>query len=85
MKNLFLKSKIKSILDDKVTSGEIKFFNINKSSIHIKSSKRSKFTLDISGISDELLIRLLFKKIPNTSIINTNDFFRKEISQLLKK
>ncbi len=77
--NIFNKAKIKSILDLKIKSDEIRFYSLNNKSLHIKVSKRSKYTLDTSNISDHTLIRLLSKKIPNPSTINIENFFRREL------
>ena len=82
MKNIFIKAKIKSILDDKVSSGEIKFYSLSKKTLHIKKSKRSKFSLDITGISDDILVRVLTKKIPDPNIINVSDFYKRELRSL---
>jgi len=82
MKNIFIKAKIKSILDDKVGSGEIKFYSLSKQTLHIKKSKRSKFSLDITGMSDDILVRVLTKKIPDPGVINVSDFYLRELRNL---
>ena len=82
MKNIFIKAKIKSLLDNKINSGEIKFYNLNEKTLHIKKSKRSKFSLDITELSDDILVRILTKKIPDPSVINVSDFYKIELRNL---
>jgi hypothetical protein len=82
MKNIFVKAKVKSLLDSKINSGEIKFYTLNENTLHIKKSKRCKFSLDITGLSDDILVRLLVKKIPDSNIINISDFYKRELRQL---
>jgi hypothetical protein len=82
MKNIFIKAKIKSLLDSKINSGEIKFYTLNENTLHIKKSKRTKFSLDITGLSDDILIRILTKKIPDASTINISDFYKRELRNL---
>jgi hypothetical protein len=82
MKNIFIKAKIKSLLDSKVSSGEIKFYTLNEKTLHIKKSKRSKFSLDITVLSDDILVRILTKKIPDPGLINISDFYKKELRNL---
>ena len=74
--------KIKSLLDSKVSSGEIKFYTLNEKTLHIKKSKRSKFSLDITVLSDDILVRILAKKIPDPGLINISDFYKKELRNL---
>jgi len=80
--NIFTKAKIKSLLDSKINNGEIKFYNFNENTLHIKKSKRSKLSLNISGLSDDILIRILTKKIPDSGIISISDFYKKELRNL---
>jgi len=80
--NIFSKSKLKGLLDNKVINGEIKSYQLNPNNIHIKKSKRCKYTLEISGLSDDILIRLFTKKIPNADQINVSDFFKVELRNL---
>jgi hypothetical protein len=82
MKNIFIKAKIKSLLDSKINSGEIKFYTLNENTLHIKKSKRTKFSLDINELSDDILIRILTKKIPDASVINISDFYKRELRNL---
>ena len=82
MKNIFIKAKVKSLLDNKISSGEIKFYTLNEKTLHIKKSKRSKFSLDITGLSDDILVRILTKKIPDPGLINISDFYKKELRNL---
>jgi len=80
--NLFTKSKIISILEDKVNTGEIKFYKLSDSSLHIKKSKRTNITISTDKLSDDILVRLLVKKIPDASVINISDFYKRELRQL---
>jgi hypothetical protein len=80
--NLFTKSKIISILEYKVNTGEIKFYKLSDSSLHIKKSKRTNITISTNKLSDDILVRLLVKKIPDPSIINISDFYKRELRQL---
>jgi hypothetical protein len=82
MKNIFAKAKVESLLNNKISSGEIKFYRMGQESLHIKISKRCKYTLDISNLSDEIVVRLLVKKFPNPSVINLSDFFKRELRNL---
>ena len=82
MKNIFIKAKVKSLLDNKINSGEIKFYTLSEKTLHIKKSKRSKFSLDITELSDDILVRVLTKKIPDPSIINVSDFYKIELRNL---
>ena len=82
MKNIFIKAKVKSLLDSKVISGEIKFYTMNDNTLHIKKSKRCKLSLDITGLSDDILVRILVKKIPDSSVINISDFYKRELRNL---
>jgi len=83
--NLFLKSQIKKILDSKLESNEIKSYQLYDMKIHIRKARRSKYTLDISGLPGHLLVRLLHKKIPDPSKVNNEVFFKKEIRDLKLK
>ena len=82
MKIIFIHAKIISLLDSKINSGEIKFYTLNEKTLHIKKSKRTKFSLDITGLSDDILIRILTKKIPDASVINISDFYKRELRNL---
>lgn len=82
MRNIFAKAKIESLLNSKISSGEIKFYKMGKDSLHIKMSKRCKYTLDTSNLSDDIIVRLLVKKFPNPSAINLSDFFKRELRNL---
>ena len=82
MKNIFIKEKVKSLLDNKINSGEIKFYTLSEKTLHIKKSKRSKFSLDITELSDDILVRVLTKKIPDPSVINVSDFYKIELRNL---
>jgi len=80
--NLFAKSKIISILEDKVNTGEIKFYKLSDSNLYIKKSKRTNTTLCITNLSDDILVRLLVKRIPDASVINISEFYKRELRQL---
>ena len=80
--NIFVKSKLVSILDNKVKSGEIKFYQITSKTIHIRKSKRTKVTLDIQDIKGDILVGLMVKKIPDPSVINISDFYKRELRNL---
>ena len=82
MKNIFARAKIEPLLNSKIVSGEIKFYQVGKDSLHIKISKRCKYTLDTSNLSDDIIARLLVKKFPNPSVINLSDFFKRELRNL---
>lgn len=82
MKNIFIKAKIKSLLDSKIDSGEIRFYTLNENTLHIKRSKRCKLSLDITVLSDDILVRILTKKIPDPGLINISDFYKKELRNL---
>lgn len=83
--NLFLKSQIKKILDYKLETGEIKSYQLYDSKIHIRKARRSKYTIDISGLPGHLIIRLMQKKIPDPGKTNTETFFKREIRELKLK
>jgi hypothetical protein len=69
-------------LDTKVQTIEIKSYQLSESKLFIQKSKRSKCTIDMTGLPGHILIRLLQKKIPDPGQINTADFFKKEIRDL---
>ena len=83
--NIFTKIRIKNILEQKVILKEIKSYQILDSKIFIKKSKRCQHTIDLTGLSDSNLIRLLQKKIPDPGVINTPNFFTREIRNLKLK
>ena len=83
--NLFLKSQLKKSLDYKVETKEIKGYQLFDTKLHIQKSKRSKFTIDMSGLPGHILIRLLQKKITDPGQINTGDFYKKELRDLKLK
>ena len=80
--NIFTKSKIKKFLDLKVENSEIRSYQLTDTKLHIKKSKRCKHTIDMTVLPDHILVRLLQKRIPDPSIQNTGDFFKKEIRDL---
>lgn len=83
--NLFLKSKIVKSLDTKVQTKEIRGYQLTENKLFIQKSKRSKCTIDMTGIPGHILIRLLQKRIPDPGQMNTTDFFKKEIRDLKLK
>lgn len=80
--NIFLKSQIKNSLDRKVNSDEIRSYQLTDTSLHIRKSKRAKYTIDLVGLPSNIIVRLLSKKIPDPGTINTGDFFKREIRNL---
>lgn len=82
MINLFTKAQILKSLEYKVSTREIKSFALNKTSLNIKKSKRCNHTIYLDSLPPHILIRLLNKKIPDSSIISISDFYKKEIRQL---
>jgi|688.fasta_scaffold28048_6 hypothetical protein len=80
--NIFTKSKIKKSLDSKVETKEIRSYQLTENKLHIQKSKRCKHTIDMTGVPDHILVRLLQKRIPDPGIQNTGDFFKKEIRDL---
>ena len=80
--NLFLKSKVTKSLDYKLETKEIQSYQLTETTLHIKKSKRCKHTIDLEGLPGHILIRLLNKKIPDPSVTNTGDFFKREIRNL---
>lgn len=85
MINLFTKATILNSLQDKVKLKEIKSFQLTDEYLHIKKSKRSNYTIQLDSLPQNILIRLLKKKIPDPGIINTPDFFKVEIRNLKLK
>jgi hypothetical protein len=83
--NIFTKLRIKTLLDSKVCSKEIRSYQILEDKIFIKKSKRCGHTIDLLGLTDKNIIRLLQKGIPDPSVINTSDFFKREIRNLKLK
>lgn len=82
MINLFTKAQILKSLEYKVSTKEIKSFVLSKNSLNIKKSKRCNHTIYLDSLPPHILIRLLNKKIPDSSIISISDFYKKEIRQL---
>lgn len=80
--NLFTKTKIESILEDKLKNREILFYKLSDKNLHIKKSRRSKTTLDIENISPHVLARLLTKKFPSPQDQNLSEFFKVELREL---
>jgi hypothetical protein len=78
---IFIKAKIVKILKDKLDSGEIINFNLTDSYLRITKSKRTGFTFKLNNFDDNLLIRLLKKRIPHPSIENIENFYTKEIKR----
>ena len=77
--NLFDKALLLKTLDNKVNSNEIKNYILIGSKLHIKKSKRSKYTIDLDEVKPSVIIKVLSKKIPDVSVINIEDYFKKEI------
>lgn len=72
-------------LDTKVQTKEIRGYQLTENKLFIQKSKRSKCTIDMTGIPGHILIRLLQKRIPDPGQMNTTDFFKKEIRDLKLK
>jgi hypothetical protein len=83
--NIFTKATLKNILDRKILSKEIHAYTLYDNKLHIKKSKRSKYTLDIEVLSEKLLIKLINKKIPDSNEINMSEYFIKEIRNVKLK
>ena len=83
--NLFLKSQILKALDYKLSIQEIQGYQLTETTLHIKKTKRSKHTIDLVGLPGHILIRILNKKIPSPTNMNTGDFFKREIRDLKLK
>ena len=77
--NLFDKALLLKTLDNKVNSSEIKNYILTGSKLHIKKSKRSKYTIDLDEVKPIVIIKVLSKKIPDVSIINIENYFKREI------
>lgn len=77
--NLFDKALLLKTLDNKVNSSEIKNYILTGSKLHIKKSKRSKYTIDLDEVKPSVIIKVLSKKIPDVSIINIENYFKREI------
>ena len=77
--NLFDKALLLKTLDNKVNSSEIKNYILTGGKLHIKKSKRSKYTIDLDEVKPSVIIKVLSKKIPDVSIINIEDYFKREI------
>lgn len=80
--NKFTKSKIKSTLDYKVSVREILSYQLTDTSLYIKKSKRCGHTISLSHVEDHILVRLIQKKIPDPGVLNTSEFFKREIRDL---
>ena len=72
-------------LDTKVQTKEIRGYQLTENKLFIQKSKRSKCTIDMTGIPGHILIRLLQKRIPDPGQMNTAHFFNKEIRDLKLK
>ena len=77
--NLFDKALLLKTLDNKVNSSEIKNYILTGSKLHIKKSKRSKYTIDLDEVKPIVIIKVLSKKIPDVSVINIENYFKREI------
>ncbi len=80
--NIFLKSQIKTSLDRKVKNEEIRSYQLTETTLHIRKSKRAKHTIDLVGLPANVIVRLLSKKIPDPGVMNTGEFFKREIRNL---
>ena len=82
--NLFDKALLLKTLDNKVNSSEIKNYILTGSKLHIKKSKRSKYTIDLDEVKPSVIIKVLSKKIPDVSVINIENYLKREISLVVK-
>lgn len=82
--NLFDKALLLKTLDNKVNSSEIKNYILIGSKLHIKKSKRSKYTIDLDEVKPSVVIKILSKKIPDVSVINIESYLKREISLVVK-
>jgi hypothetical protein len=80
--NIFTKSKIESILNDKLNSQEIQFYKLSEKTLHIKKSRRCKTTINIQDMNPYVLVRILSKRFPNPQDQNLSDFFKVELRSL---
>lgn len=77
--NLFDKALLLKTLDNKVSSSEIKNYILTGSKLHIKKSKRSKYTIDLTKIELDVLIKVLSKRIPSVSVISIENYLKREL------
>ena len=63
--NIFTKTAIKSLLDSKVKCREIVAWKLDKDRLTIQKSKHSIHKVDISNLSGEELLKILYREIPN--------------------
>lgn len=77
--NLFDKALLLKTLNKKVNSNEIKGYILIDKKLHIKKSKRSKYTLDLNEIKFNDLIKVLSKRIPDVNVINIEDYLKREL------
>jgi len=78
---IFTKAKVVKVLNDKVSSGEIKSFHLTESYLRISKSKRTGFTFILNQFTENQIIRLITKPTPNPSIENITDFYTKQIKR----
>ena len=72
--HLFNKLKLISILDKKVSLKEIDGYRVTESFVHL-NRKRKKYKIERDSVSDEELIRVLYRTIPK----NLQHHFKTEI------
>ena len=63
--NIFTKSAVKSLLDSKVKCKEIVGWSLTSSKLIIHKSARSVHKIDISNLSGDELLKILYREIPN--------------------
>lgn len=79
---IFTKAKIENILKDKVSSGEIRGYEINGQFLRIYKSKRTGFTFRFNLVSQHNLIYILKKKTPKPEVQTISDFYQLQINKL---
>lgn len=73
--NNFTKSKIKEVLDRKVSNHEIWYYCLYPNKIYLRKSSRSGCSIPTDNIPPDVLLRFLQKRIPDPEKINTKDYF----------
>ena len=66
--NIFTKTAIKSVLDSKVKNREIVAWKLSNDKLTIRKSNRSVYKIDISNLSGDELLKILYREIPNDVI-----------------
>jgi hypothetical protein len=80
---IFTKAKLIKILNDKISTNEIKSYFVTDDYLRIQKSKRTGYTFKFSEIPENILVRILTKKTPEPSKQNIDNFYKKEIKRYL--